>query len=123
MYGKFGCMIVEQLCLHGHLEMSTLLLKVLAKYVNKEVHDQKENLLNDMKKLNAFFDDIKQVFIKLVDDRFLERLPELVEALSSENENLIKSQLKIPKFMQDTELNRFNIVDIKIDGRIFYLKK
>lgn len=133
LHGKFASIIIEQLCLHGSVEMSILVLKVLAKFLN-ENYDQKQEILNDPTKLNSYYNQIKEAFSQLVNDKLIQRLPDLAEPvdfLHSEqngnsktngNDTMKNSKLrqadKVPKFQFNNDFSKFSLPEIKIDGWI-----
>lgn len=98
--------------MHGSLEMSSVILKTLSKSFDQE---QKTAILSDPTIINETFSKIKEVFIKLVEDNFIDQLPKIAEEQEDVQTNSAKKS-KIPKFIT-SELLRYSIPEIKIDGR------
>ncbi|CAF0854545.1 unnamed protein product [Brachionus calyciflorus] len=70
LYGNFAALLIENLSLHGSLQSSLLILKVLDYF-------SKLNSLNDSSKQSTLLNQIKESFINLVNLNFIERLADL----------------------------------------------
>jgi hypothetical protein len=101
-------LILKEILLHGNLEMSSVLLKVLAGQYNQRVLKQK---LTDLNAIFLHFNAIKESFVKLVKENFLERLPQ-IDVDDDDDEN---KKLKLPKFLPP-DINRYVVPEIEIDG-------
>jgi len=88
--------------------MSSVLLKVLAGQYNQRVLKQK---LTDLNAIFLHFNAIKESFVKLVKENFLERLPQ-IDVDDDDDEN---KKLKLPKFLPP-DINRYVVPEIEIDG-------
>ena len=106
---EFSPMIVEELLLHSYSEMSCLILKILAKYLKKHHPNYLEN--DELQsKIDTNFNLAKDAFIKLVNNGYLERLPDLevTEILSTQ---------KLPTFKSSNDTNKYELPEIKIDSK------
>jgi hypothetical protein len=101
-------LILREILLHGNLEMSGILLKILAVQCNENVLKQK---LTDLNAIYLYFNMIRESFVKLVQENFLERMPQL----DNEDEDMSDTKSKIPNFLS-SDINRFLLPDLKIDG-------
>jgi hypothetical protein len=111
---SFATSIVEEILIHGYLEMSSVILKVLCKYFKEKRSDLAENEVQ--LQINEQFVLIKDSFKKLVGDGILERLPGLEIENNSNETNLIKIH-KIPKYIALNEFFKQDVPDIKIPGK------
>jgi len=91
--------------------MSSILLKILATQCNENVLKQK---LTDLNAIYLYFNMIRESFVKLVKENFLERMPQLDDD-DDEDMSSDKSKSKVPIFLP-TDINRFLLPDLKIDG-------
>lgn len=105
-------LILRELLLHGSLEMSNILLKLLSRQFNENNLKQK---LTDLNAIFLHFNMLKESFCRLVEENFIEREPQL-DADDDEDENTTKNKKnKTPKFMP-SDINRFLVPDLQIDG-------
>ncbi len=110
---SFATSIVEEILIHGHLEMSSVILKILCQHFKEKRTDLAEN--EAQLQINEQFALIKDSFKKLVVDGILERLPGL-EIDNSNETSLIKIH-KIPKYIALNESFKQDVPDIKIPGK------
>ena len=87
--------------------MSSVVLKVFAKHIHE---NNLKHKLSDVKAIDAIFESVRSTFAKLVEDRFIEKLPEL----ELDETTTVKTKAKIPKFQ--CENVRSNIPEIRING-------
>jgi hypothetical protein len=94
--------------------MSGILLKILATQCNENVLKQK---LTDLNAIYLYFNMIRESFVKLVQENFLERMPQL----DDQDEDMSDTKSKVPNFLS-SDINRFLLPDLKIDGilLVFY---
>jgi hypothetical protein len=125
---NYAGQIVEEIHMHGYLEMATVLLMVL--YNNVNLNEDKETLKNDTDKINDLFCEIKKAFDKLASLKLIERLPSLessslnghtnghsTEQNGHSNENGLKktnSTHKVPKFIPIEKYEKFSVPHLSI---------
>lgn len=127
---KSSSMIVHEILLNGYAEMSSVVLRVVARLVTKELGESEQR---DAKKIEAIYTRVREGFVKLVGNEYVERLPALDSssvASTSFNEDMdtdskktaptpasktTKRLEKMPKFSHTNE-DRFIPVTIRIDG-------
>lgn len=128
LFDKYAAMIVEEILLHGRVQMSALMLKLLSKIVNES--SEKQRILIDTVKIDTIYTTVRDTFAKLVDEGYLERIASLdtnghvngsrfdedVNLAQDANKSAKKAPLpKIPKF-DNNENNKYSIPNLKIDG-------
>lgn len=95
---KFSESIINEFYMHGSLEMSSVLLKLLARIFNEPDMKPKST---DLNQIYAVYNTLVGTFTKLIEDNFIERLPQLIEDAS--NDDMKKEKMpkpKIPNFMK-----------------------
>ena len=111
----FATTMVEELLIHGYLEMSCLILKILAKHFKAKHAELTEGQIRSQ--MNQSFSLIKESFKKLVDEGYLEKLASLEMEKTSEENGKKPTPPKIPKLVSH-ELNRYELPEIKVDGKV-----
>ena len=120
LFQASGEAIIEELSVHGHLEMSSLVLKLLWRL------KQEKQLGNDLKAVDAHISAIKQVFTKMVDEGFVEKCPLLKEVLSDlkmdtdasmDSKQTVAKKPKVPNLVEPAGLEMFSIPEIQLSGK------
>ena len=109
----YSWLIVKEILLHGYLEMSSVILKLLAKSFNEN------KLFNkDANQINLIFNSIKSSFTSLAENNYVERIPELDTdqnmSNGAKNEDHTNKQ-KVPKFSFNN-MYRFDTPHLNIEG-------
>ncbi len=76
LFDKHAAMSVEEIIIHGYLEMSSVVLKVVASIIGG-LEGDKQLVLNDIDRLMGYFMDVRDSFLKLAENNFVERTPQL----------------------------------------------
>lgn len=125
LFGKSAALITHEILVNGYIEMSSVILKVVARLAN-------ETNERDSKKIDAIYNETRECFAKLVGNEYLERLPPL-ESVSNficDNDEQMETDKKtttpttskpkklekIPKFTKSDQ-NVFTLPVIRIDGK------
>ena len=114
---SFASLIVEEILIHGYLEMSSVLMKVLSISFHGKSSDLTDS---DIQSINENFRLIKESFEKLVKDGILEKLPvlEIEQNIKETYKNV--TMHKVPKFVVLNESNKQDLPELKIeDSRKF----
>ena len=88
--------------------MSSLILKMLSNYFKKHPEISE---LEMQTKMSSNFNLIKETFTKLVNNGYLDKLPAL------DTEEHLNKKNKTPKFINLTDANKYDLPDLKIDGK------
>ena len=105
-------LIVEEILMHGYLEMSSVILKVLSINFYGKHSDLIES--NIQLQINENYSSIKDAFKKLINGGILERLPSVESGQNLKETNVITH--KVPKFSILNEANKQDFPEIKIEG-------
>lgn len=113
---KFSESIINEFYMHGSLEMSSVLLKLLARIFNEPDMKPKST---DLNQIYAVYNTLVGTFTKLIEDNFIERLPQLIEDAS--NDDMKKEKMpkpKIPNFMKGPshEATKHFLPSLSIEG-------
>ena len=119
LFESTGEAIIEELSMHGQLEMSIIVLKLLWRL------KQEKQLGNDLKAVDAHIGSIKLTFAKMVEEGFIEKCPLLKEVLSDVNrmetdantDTPAVKKSKVPNLVEPAGLEMFSIPEIKISGK------
>jgi hypothetical protein len=111
---SFAPLIVEEILMHGYLEMSSVILKVLSINFYGKHSDLIES--NIQLKINENYSSIKDAFKKLINGGILERLPSVESGQNLKEPNKGVITHKVPKFCILNEANKQDFPEIKIEG-------
>lgn len=119
LFQATGEAIIEELSMHGHLEMSSLVLKLLWRL------KQEKQLGTDLKAVDEHISSIKQLFAKMVEEGFVEKCPLIRDLpgevkMETDANPEVQTPVKKPKVPNLTEpagLEMFSIPEIKVTGK------
>lgn len=108
-------LIITELYNHGGLEMSSLLIKIIIKKFNNADLKSKAADLNE---IYSQYSAMKESFNKLVNDKFIERLPQLFEPIDDEMTEKKPPRPKVPIFVKTNEYEAYKslVPDLIIEG-------
>lgn len=125
LFASTGEAVIEELSVHGQLELSSIVLKLLWRL------KQEKQLGNDLKAVDAHIAAINQSFGKMVDEGFVEKCPLLKEQLVLSDVNRMETDAvktetpaaaakksKVPNLVEPSGMEMFSIPEIKISDEI-----
>jgi hypothetical protein len=128
LFDKYAASIVEEIIVHGYLEMSSVLLKVVASVLS-ELEEDKQSLVDDVDHLMTHFMAVRDAFTKLAEGSFVERTPQIESSHLDHNDQTEQNgnghsngngpaKTKAPKFVFN-EYERFSIPNLTLKCNYF----